>query len=131
MQVMHEEIFGPLLPIVPYDTLDDALAYIAARPHPLALYVFDEDRATLDRVQRRTTAGGVTVNDTILHIAQHSLPFGGAGASGMGVYHGEAGFRTFSHMKPVMHQARWNAVGLLNPPYAAKFRQVLRLILRR
>ena len=131
MQIMHEEIFGPLLPLVPYDTLDDALTYIAARPHPLALYVFDDDRATLERVQRNTLAGGVTVNDTILHIAQHNLPFGGVGASGIGVYHGEAGFRTFSHMRPVMRQARWNAVGLLNPPYAWKFRQVLKLILRR
>ena len=131
MQIMHEEIFGPLLPLVPYDTLDDALTYIAARPHPLALYVFDDDGATLERVQRNTLAGGVTVNDTILHIAQHNLPFGGVGASGIGVYHGEAGFRTFSHMRPVMRQARWNAVGLLNPPYAWKFRQVLKLILRR
>ena len=116
---------------MPYDTLDDALTYIAARPHPLALYVFDDDRATLERVQRNTLAGGVTVNDTILHIAQHNLPFGGVGASGIGVYHGEAGFRTFSHMRPVMRQARWNAVGLLNPPYAWTFRQVLKLILRR
>jgi coniferyl-aldehyde dehydrogenase len=130
MQVMHEEIFGPLLPIVAYDTIDDALAYIASHPHPLALYVFDEDRATLDRVQRATVAGGVTVNDTILHIAQHALPFGGAGASGMGAYHGEAGFRTFSHMKPVMRQARINAVSLLNPPYGRKFAALLKLLLR-
>jgi coniferyl-aldehyde dehydrogenase len=130
MLVMHEEIFGPLLPIVAYDTIDDALAYIASHPHPLALYVFDDDRATLDRVQAATLAGGVTVNDTILHIAQHSLPFGGVGASGIGAYHGEAGFRTFSHMKPVMRQARVNAVSLLNPPYGAKFRALLKLLLR-
>ncbi len=82
---MREEIFGPLLPLVPYDTLDEAIDYIAARPHPLALYVFEEDRAMLDRILERTQAGGVTVNDTILHIAQHNLPFGGVGASGMGV----------------------------------------------
>ncbi|MET0230055.1 MAG: coniferyl aldehyde dehydrogenase [Rhodanobacteraceae bacterium] len=130
MQVMHEEIFGPLLPVVAYDTIDEALAYIARHPHPLALYVFDEDRATLDRVQRATLAGGVTLNDTILHIAQHALPFGGVGASGMGAYHGEAGFRTFSHMKPVMHQSRMSAVGLLNPPYARRFGALLKLLLR-
>ena len=130
MQVMHEEIFGPLLPIVAYDTIDGAIACIASRPHPLALYVFDDDRATLDRVQRATLAGGVTLNDTILHIAQHNLPFGGVGASGIGAYHGEAGFRTFSHMKPVMRQARINAVSLLNPPYGRKFRALLELLLR-
>ena len=130
MQVMQEEIFGPLLPIVAYDTVDDALAYIASHPHPLALYVFDDDRATLDRVQRATLAGGVTINDTILHIAQHKLPFGGVGASGIGAYHGEAGFRTFSHMKPVMRQARINAVSLLNPPYGRTFRALLKLLLR-
>jgi coniferyl-aldehyde dehydrogenase len=131
MDIMRQEIFGPLLPLVPYDTLDDALLYIATHPHPLALYVFEERRSTIDEILRRTQAGGVTVNDTILHIAQHSLPFGGAGASGMGAYHGEAGFRTFSRMKPVMHQARFNAVGLFNPPYAETFRRLLKLILRR
>jgi coniferyl-aldehyde dehydrogenase len=131
MEIMRQEIFGPLLPIVPYDTLDEAIAYVAAHPHPLALYVFDDDRATLDRIERETQAGGVTVNDTILHIAQHNLPFGGAGPSGMGAYHGEAGFRTFSRMKPVMRQARFNFVSLLNPPYGARFRAMLRLLLGR
>ena len=131
MQVMQQEIFGPLLPLIPYDTLDGALEYIASHPHPLSMYVFDENRATIDTILARSTAGGVTVNDTILHIAQHSLPFGGAGASGMGVYHGEAGFRTFSRMTPVMRQARFNFVGLLNPPYERKFRALLKLLLRR
>ncbi len=126
--VMQQEIFGPLLPLVPYDCLDDAIAYIAARPHPLALYVFDDDRATVDTVLKRTSAGGVTVNDTILHIAQHDLPFGGVGASGMGAYHGEDGFRTFSRMKPIFRQARWNTVGLLNPPYRDVFRRMLKIL---
>jgi coniferyl-aldehyde dehydrogenase len=130
MAIMQQEIFGPLLPLVPYDTLDDALAYIAARPHPLALYLFDDDRATIDRVLASATAGGVTVNDTILHIAQHRLPFGGVGASGMGAYHGEAGFRTFSRMTPVMRQARFNAVSLLNPPYGRMARALLKIVLR-
>lgn len=131
MSVMQQEIFGPLLPLLPYDTLDEAIAYVAARPHPLALYVFDDTRATIERVLDRTLAGGVTVNDTLLHIAQHGLPFGGVGASGLGAYHGEAGFRTFSRVKPVFRQARWNTVGLLNPPYGATFRRLLGALLRR
>jgi coniferyl-aldehyde dehydrogenase len=129
MQVMQQEIFGPLLPMVPYDTLDEALAYIAAHPHPLALYLFDGNRTTIARVLELTHAGGVTVNDTIVHIAQHGLPFGGVGASGLGAYHGEDGFRTFSHMKPVFRQTRWNALGLLNPPYGGTFRRLRRLLL--
>ncbi|EIL98874.1 aldehyde dehydrogenase [Rhodanobacter thiooxydans] len=131
MAVMREEIFGPLLPLLPYDSLDDAITYIAARPHPLALYLFEHDQARIDLVLARTHAGGVGVNDTLFQIAQHELPFGGVGASGMGGYHGEAGFRTFSHFKPVFRQARWNGAGLLNPPYGARFRRMLALLLRR
>ncbi|MGN6519914.1 MAG: coniferyl aldehyde dehydrogenase [Dokdonella sp.] len=129
MGVMQQEIFGPLLPLVPYDSVDEAIAYVNARPHPLALYVFDDRGAVVRRVLDATLAGGVSVNDTILHIAQHHLPFGGVGASGMGAYHGEDGFRTFSRMKPVFRQARWNLVGLLNPPYGTMFRRMLRLLL--
>lgn len=131
MTVMREEIFGPLLPLLPYDTLDEAIAHVAARPHPLALYLFETDRTLIERVLARTHAGGVTLNDTLYHIAQHGLPFGGVGASGTGGYHGEAGFRTFSHLKPVFRQARWNGAGLLNPPYGARFRRLLDLLLRR
>jgi coniferyl-aldehyde dehydrogenase len=131
MPVMREEIFGPLLPLVPYDTLDQAIAYVASHPHPLALYLFEHDAARVDAVLTRTQAGGVSINDTLYHIAQHGLPFGGVGPSGMGGYHGEAGFRTFSHLKPVFRQARWNGAGLLKPPYGARFRQLLGLLLRR
>ena len=131
MAVMQEEIFGPLLPIVPYDSLDEAITYVAARAHPLALYLFESDATLVEHVLARTHAGGVTVNDTLYHIAQHGLPFGGVGASGMGGYHGEAGFRTFSHLKPVFRQARWNGAGLLNPPYGARFRRMLSLLLKR
>lgn len=94
--VMSEEIFGPILPIVPYDTLDEAIAYINHRDRPLALYWFGEDKAAQERVLSGTIAGGVTVNDTILHLAQDDLPFGGVGASGYGAYHGEAGFLALS-----------------------------------
>jgi coniferyl-aldehyde dehydrogenase len=131
MDVMREEIFGPLLPLVPYDTLDEAIAYVRARAHPLALYLFEHDQGRIDRVLACTQAGGVSVNDTLYHIAQHGLPFGGVGASGMGGYHGEAGFRTFSHMKPVFRQARFNGAGLLNPPYGARFKRMLDLLLKR
>jgi coniferyl-aldehyde dehydrogenase len=131
MGVMQEEIFGPLLPLVPYDSIDEAIAYIAAHPHPLALYLFEQDRALIDSVLARTIAGGVSINDTLYHIAQHGLPFGGVGASGMGGYHGEAGFRTFSHMKPVFRQARFNGTGLMSPPYGARFRHMLELLLKR
>lgn len=131
MTVMQEEIFGPLLPLVPYDTIDQAIAYVAAHPHPLALYLFEQDRRIIDNVLARTLAGGVSINDTLYHIAQHELPFGGVGPSGMGGYHGEAGFRTFSHMKPVFHQARFNGAGLLNPPYGERFKRMLSIMLKR
>ncbi|SFR93041.1 coniferyl-aldehyde dehydrogenase [Dyella sp. OK004] len=131
MTVMQEEIFGPLLPLVPYDTIDQAIAYVAAHPHPLALYLFEQDRRIIDNVLTRTLAGGVSINDTLYHIAQHELPFGGVGPSGMGGYHGEAGFRTFSHMKPVFHQARLNGAGLLNPPYGERFKHMLSIMLKR
>jgi coniferyl-aldehyde dehydrogenase len=131
MAVMQDEIFGPLLPLVPYDAIDEAIAYVAARPHPLALYLFEQDRSLIDNVLARTVAGGVSINDTLFHFAQHTLPIGGVGASGMGGYHGEAGFRTFSHMKPIFRQARLNGVGLLNPPYGTRFRRMLELLLKR
>ena len=131
MPVMQEEIFGPLLPLVPYDTLDEAIDYVSRHPRPLALYLFEQDQARINQVLTRTHAGGVTLNDTLYHIAQHGLPFGGVGPSGMGGYHGEAGFRTFSHMKPVFRQARFNGVGLFNPPYGKRFRQLLEILLRR
>jgi acyl-CoA reductase-like NAD-dependent aldehyde dehydrogenase len=128
--VMREEIFGPLLPLVAYDTLEQAIDYVTARPHPLALYLFERDRAAIERVLQATQAGGVTLNDTLYHIAQHGLPFGGVGASGMGGYHGKAGFDTFSHVKPVFAQSRWNGAGLLRPPYGPRFRRMLELLLR-
>jgi coniferyl-aldehyde dehydrogenase len=131
MAVMREEIFGPLLPLVPYDQLDDAIDYVTRHPRPLALYLFEQDQNRIDHVLTRTHAGGVSLNDTLYHVTQHKLPFGGVGPSGMGGYHGEAGFRTFSHMKPVFHQARLNGTGLLNPPYGKRFWQMLEILLRR
>ena len=128
MDIMREEIFGPLLPVETYATLDDAIARINARPHPLALYWFGQDRARCERVLRETLAGGVTVNDTLWHFAHEGLPFGGVGASGIGAYHGEHGFATFSNTKPVYVQSRYAPTRLLYPPYGEKFERVLALL---
>lgn len=127
-EVMREEIFGPLLPLVPYDRLDDAIAFVNARPHPLALYWFDRDTARTDEALRKMPAGGVTVNDTLLHIAQDSLPFGGVGASGMGHYHGRWGFDTFSKLTPVFRQSHFNGMALFLPPYRPLMRRMLKLM---
>jgi coniferyl-aldehyde dehydrogenase len=128
MAVMQEEIFGPLLPVEAYATLDDALARIDARPRPLAFYYFGRDGARRGRTLHETIAGGVTVNDTLWHFAHEELPFGGVGASGIGAYHGEASFLTFSHRKPVFTQRRAAAAALLRPPYGAAFETVLALL---
>lgn len=128
--LMQEEIFGPLLPLVPYDTLDDALRYINARPRPLALYLFDRAPGTIERVLHETVSGAVSVNETLLHIVCEGLPFGGVGASGIGAYHGYDGFTTFSKMKPVLVQPRINTRALLLPPYRRRFHAVMRLLFK-
>ncbi|HUJ00982.1 MAG TPA: coniferyl aldehyde dehydrogenase [Usitatibacter sp.] len=130
LAAMREEIFGPVLPVVPYRTLEEAIAFVNARPRPLALYVFDHDRAAVGEVLRRTVSGGATVNETLLHIAQDELPFGGVGPSGMGEYHGRAGFETFSKRKSVFFASRFNALALLRPPYGARFEAIARFLLR-
>jgi coniferyl-aldehyde dehydrogenase len=102
---MQDEIFGPLLPIKPYDNIAQVIAFINARPRPLALYYFGNDAAEEALVLNRTCSGGVTLNDVLQHAGLESLPFGGVGASGMGAYHGIDGFRTFSHAKAVFRAA--------------------------
>ncbi|HEX4857677.1 MAG TPA: coniferyl aldehyde dehydrogenase [Usitatibacteraceae bacterium] len=130
MRLMQDEIFGPILPLVPYDTLDGAIAYVNARPRPLALYYFGNFDDHVRKVLDSTVCGGVTVNETILHISQESLPFGGVGPSGMGVYHGERGFETFSKIKPVFHQSPVNGLGLFKPPYGRRFERLLKILLK-
>ncbi|WP_060493827.1 coniferyl aldehyde dehydrogenase [Pseudomonas sp. NBRC 111140] len=131
MQVMQDEIFGPLLPLVPYSTLDDALAYINQRPRPLALYYFGYDRSEQQHVLQYSHSGGVCLNDTLLHVAQDDLPFGGIGPSGMGHYHGHEGFLTFSKAKAVLAKQRLNAARLIYPPYGkALQRLVYKLFIR-
>ncbi|MCX8115207.1 MAG: coniferyl aldehyde dehydrogenase [Burkholderiaceae bacterium] len=128
--VMRDEIFGPLLPLVGYDRVDDAIGFINARPRPLALYWFDDDRERTERALRRTHAGGVCVNETLVHVAQEELPFGGIGPSGMGHYHGRWGFETFSKLKPVVWQAKVNAMSLFLPPYRPLAHKTLKLMKR-
>jgi coniferyl-aldehyde dehydrogenase len=128
MSVMHEEIFGPVLPIEAYTTLDEAIAKINSRPRPLALYAFGGDSAARERMLKETVAGGVTLDDTLLHFSNERLPFGGVGASGLGAYHGERGFLAFTHEKAVFTQPRFALTWLLNPPYGRRFEAVLKIL---
>ena len=130
MRVMNEEIFGPILPIIPYDTLAEAMAYINRHERPLALYWFGRNTAARDQVMAGTIAGGVSINDTLMHIAQEGLPFGGVGASGQGHYHGEFGFRQFSKEKPIFIQSRFSGGGIIRPPYKPSIERVLRWLSR-
>lgn len=130
MAIMREEIFGPLLPVVTYRTLDEAIAYINHRPRPLALYYFGNSSEDRQKVLTRTTSGNVTVNDTLMHYVQNALPFGGIGMSGMGAYHGIEGFKSLSHAKGVFEQSRWNLGGLLRPPFNRTSDWVIRYLLR-
>ena len=125
MQVMQDEIFGPLLPIVPYDSLEQAFAYINDRPRPLALYYFGYNKAEQQRVLEQTHSGGVCLNDTMLHVAQDDMPFGGVGPSGMGHYHGHEGFKTFSHAKGTFIKQRFNAARMIYPPYGKAIQKLV------
>lgn len=126
--VMKEEIFGPVLPILSVASADDAIAHVNAGDRPLALYWYGKDDDARDRVLQKTVSGGVTVNDALWHVAQENLPFGGVGKSGIGAYHGETGFTTFSHMKPVFYQSRFSSGSILQPPYTEKTGKILSLI---
>ena len=117
MKVMQEEIFGPLLPIIPYHSLDEALDFIADRPRPLALYYFGYDKAEQQRLMEQTHAGGMCINDTVFQVAQDDMPFGVIGPSGMGHYHGHEGFLTFSKAKGVYIKQRFNGARPIYPPY--------------
>ncbi|MGD7069854.1 coniferyl aldehyde dehydrogenase [Acetobacter sp. AAB5] len=130
MAVMQEEIFGPILPVLTYRTLDEAIAFINARPRPLALYYFGDNCTARNKVLKRTISGNVTINGTLLHIAQDDLPFGGVGDSGIGAYHGKEGFITLTHARGVYKQGRFNAATLLQPPFGKLTDAITNLILR-
>lgn len=124
--VMQDEIFGPILPMIEIDNVAEAIAFINAKPHPLALYVFSEDDRAIDAVIERTTAGGVTVNGTILHISNPNLPFGGVGESGMGAYHGKSSIDIFQHRKPVLRKSTKVDPSIAYPPYTDKKMKLIR-----
>jgi coniferyl-aldehyde dehydrogenase len=130
LALMREEVFGPVLPVLPYETLDEAIAVANAASRPLALYFFGDDPIEQRRICCEIVAGGLTINDTLLHFAHPGLPFGGSGTSGMGAYHGQHGFRRFSHEKGIYEQSRWNLAPLLYPPYGKTAGRVLKLLRR-
>jgi coniferyl-aldehyde dehydrogenase len=131
MACMQEEIFGPVLPVLTYGTLEEAIGYVNDHPRPLALYYFSHDRDGVDKVLAETTSGGVTVNETMLHIMQDDMPFGGVGPSGIGAYHARDGFDAFSHRKAVYRQSRISTRGFLLPPYGKMAERILTLLVGR
>jgi coniferyl-aldehyde dehydrogenase len=129
-ELLQREIFGPVLPIVGYETLAEAVAFINARPRPLAFYPFSRDGGTIAYLLEQVMSGGVCVNDALWHVGQHDLPFGGVGASGMGHYHGREGFLTFSKLRPVFYQARVSGMRFLWPPFGALADKILDFLTR-
>ncbi|HVK74297.1 MAG TPA: coniferyl aldehyde dehydrogenase [Kofleriaceae bacterium] len=130
MTVMRDEIFGPLLPVKTYRTVDEVIAYVNGKDRPLGFYVFTNDKATEDRLLYATISGGVTINNCMLHVAQHDLPFGGIGASGMGQYHGHEGFLEFSKLRPVFTNPRVSILEMFYPPYTKKHRAILDFLIK-
>jgi coniferyl-aldehyde dehydrogenase len=130
MRIMQEEIFGPLLPVKTYRGLDDVLDYVNSKDRPLGFYVFTNDRATEEKLLYGTISGGVTVNNCMFHVAQHDMPFGGIGASGMGHYHGREGFLEMSKLRPVFTQPKVSALETFYPPYGKLHRRLFDLLLR-
>lgn len=131
MEIMDEEIFGPLLPILPYTDLDEVIRYIQSKPRPLALYINSWDKAFQERILERTHSGGVCINEATFHVAQEDLPFGGSGNSGMGKTHGPEGFRTFSNQKAVYSKGKIDLAEVLFPPFGSKIHKILGKLLIR
>jgi coniferyl-aldehyde dehydrogenase len=130
MMIMQEEIFGPLFPVMAYQSLDEVIEYVTTRDRPLGFYVFSNDRARQEKLLYSTISGGVTINNCIIHVAQHDLPFGGVGASGIGHYHGYDGFVEFSKMRPVFKNPRFSLLSLFYPPYTGRQNRLIDLLLK-
>ncbi len=130
MTIMREEIFGPLLPVKTYRSLDEVIAYVNGRDRPLGFYIFTNDKATEEKLVYSTISGGVTVNNCMLHVAQHDMPFGGVGSSGMGHYHGYEGFLEFSKLRPVFKNPRLSLLHMFYPPYVPRHRRLLDLLIK-
>jgi len=129
-ELMRREIFGPILPLRGYRSLGDVIAAVNAGDRPLAVYPFSHDPAVIQRVLDHVMSGGVSVNDALMHVGQHDLPFGGVGPSGMGHYHGREGFETFSKLRPVFHQAPVSALKFFGPPYGARMDALLKFLMK-
>lgn len=130
MTIMQEEIFGPLLPIRPYDSIDEVIRYINERERPLALYLYSNDKAVQEKVIYNTLSGGMCINDSMLHVVQHDMPFGGIGNSGMGHYHAREGFIEFSKLRPVFKQGPFSAFLRMAPPYGKTFELMYKMMLK-
>lgn len=128
--VMGEEIFGPVLPILTYDTLEEAINIVEEHPHPLALYLFSEDKGAQKKVLELCHFGGGCINDTIIHLATSAMPFGGVGESGMGGYHGKTGFETFSHFRSIVDKKTWMDLPIRYQRYSRMKERLLRVFLR-
>ncbi|HEY9853059.1 MAG TPA: aldehyde dehydrogenase [Leptolyngbyaceae cyanobacterium] len=126
--LVQEEIFGPILPIIEYDNLTEAIAFVNERPKPLALYFFSKNRNHQERILQETSSGGACINETMMHLGVPELPFGGVGSSGMGSYHGKASFDTFSHQKSVLKNTFFMDMKLRYPPYAGKLNLIKRML---
>jgi len=130
MLIMQEEIFGPLLPVIAYDNLEDVVDKINQGDRPLAIYIYSDNKVSQQCVINNTMSGGICINDSMLHVAQHDLPFGGIGNSGMGHYHGQDGFTEFSKLRPIFKQAKLSLVLLMAPPYGKTFQRMTKSILQ-
>ena len=129
MDIAEEELFGPLLPLIPFDNLDDVIGRINSQPKPLALYIFEKDRSSIDRVIANTSTGGIGINVTVAQFLHPNLPFGGVNNSGIGAAHGEYGFRSFSHERAILED-RFSILSWLYPPYTPRVRRLINLIVR-
>ena len=127
---MQEEIFGPVLPVLTFDTIDEAEAFVRDRPHPLALYLFTESKTVKERFLRRVSFGGGCINDTIIHLATSRLGFGGVGNSGMGAYHGKKSFDTFSHEKSIVDKSTWMDLPMRYAPYSDLNAKLIRFFMK-
>ena len=127
--IMGEEIFGPILPILTYESLDEAIQTVESHPHPLALYFFSEDKKAQRRILDHCHFGGGCINDTLIHLATSEMPFGGVGESGMGGYHGEAGFAEFTHKRSIVDKKKWMDFPIRYQPYTAKKLKLIRKFL--
>jgi aldehyde dehydrogenase (NAD+) len=124
--MMKDEIFGPILPIITYKQIDEAIQMVCERPDPLALYLFSDNQKVIDRVITRVPFGGGAINDTVSHLGTSYLAFGGRGRSGMGSYHGAKSFETFSHQKSILRKSRRYGISLAYPPYTKEKHRILR-----